>query len=118
MPDPFQRNQYDDETGVSFAWWMVPGGLMLAVLMAVASIALERQGLWPEWLDYDRGIGFVDERTGAKIPLLRERYTGMCGRFPNELIRSEAKQAAYHRATSRGASSSARPRLAAAAQRR
>lgn len=66
-----KRDRFN-EVGIEFRWWMVPGGLLLALFLALAAFWVDQQGLWPDWLGFDYGGGFFDQRTGERIPILKE----------------------------------------------
>lgn len=69
---PSKRGTIIDEVGIPWHWWMLPGGVLIGLLMAFGALWLDRQGVWPEWLDYSRSVGFFDKRTGERIPILPE----------------------------------------------
>lgn len=72
MNKPDKRWLRIDEVGIPWRWWMLPGGVLIGLLMAFSVLWLDRQDLWPEWLDYNRSVGFSDKSSGERIPLLPE----------------------------------------------
>lgn len=72
MTKPKRRPIIVDEVGIPWHWWMLPGGVLIGLMMALFALWLDQLGVRPEWLDFSRGIGFIDNRTGEVIPLLPE----------------------------------------------